>query len=259
MESALTELRWSTFESWVWLNRDRIFETPFRVKAEPKEESSKAGQQEEDSEAEQEDESSATEGAASPSDDDKQERATRLPRPLPEDYHDLCPRFLLPEAEGAALDFELPEMVQAAFYAMLLNDAIELGVVRDFIADDLKSTLVGLRWTCFEAWMSRTSHKLREAQLRQRPVGVEAHGSLDVFAPYFRSELQVAGATWRGRSGWLLPRGMHSPGGRLPLFIKEGEIPIAFHSFLSWTKREKSRGARERREMNLFLNFANIE
>jgi len=29
MESALTELRWSTFESWVWLNGDRIFEARF--------------------------------------------------------------------------------------------------------------------------------------------------------------------------------------------------------------------------------------
>ena len=34
MESALTELRWSTFDSWVWLNGDRIIEARFRVKAE---------------------------------------------------------------------------------------------------------------------------------------------------------------------------------------------------------------------------------
>ena len=76
-------------------------------------------------------------------------RSTRLPRPLPEDYQDLCTHFSLPEAEGAALNFELPEMVQATFYAILLNDATELGVVRGFIADDLKSILVGLRWTFF--------------------------------------------------------------------------------------------------------------
>ena len=71
LELALTELRWSTFESWVWLYSDRIFETRFRTKAKP-EKSSGAGQQEEDSEAKQEGESSATEGAASSSDDDKQ-------------------------------------------------------------------------------------------------------------------------------------------------------------------------------------------
>ncbi|KAJ8420761.1 hypothetical protein Cgig2_030937 [Carnegiea gigantea] len=106
-------------------------------------------------------------------------RATCLPRPLLEDYCDLCSRFSLPEAKRAAADFELPEMVQATFHAMLLNDAVELGVVRGFIADDLKSTLVGLRWTCFEAWMSRTSHELREPQLRQRTVVVEARGRSD--------------------------------------------------------------------------------
>ncbi|KAJ8451979.1 hypothetical protein Cgig2_016560 [Carnegiea gigantea] len=42
---------WSTFESWVWLYGDRIFEIRFQTKAEPKE-SSGAGQQEEDSETE---------------------------------------------------------------------------------------------------------------------------------------------------------------------------------------------------------------
>ena len=90
-------------------------------------------------------------------------RATRPPRPLPEDYCDLCLHFFLPEAERAATDFELPEMVPTTFYTMLLNYAIELGVVCGFIADDLKLTLVGLRWTCFKAWMSRTSHELSEA------------------------------------------------------------------------------------------------
>jgi len=104
-------------------------------------------------------------------------RATRSPYPLPDDYHDLCPRFLLPKAEGAAPDFGLPEMVQAIFYTMLLNDAVELGVVSGFVADNLKSTLSGLRWTCIEAMMSCTSRELREAQLRQRFVTMEAHRS----------------------------------------------------------------------------------
>jgi len=62
-------------------------------------------------------------------------------------------------------DFKLPEMVRVTFYAMLLNEAVELGVVRGFMADGLKSSLVGLRWRCFEALMSCTDHELREAQL----------------------------------------------------------------------------------------------
>ncbi|KAJ8444094.1 hypothetical protein Cgig2_025095 [Carnegiea gigantea] len=71
--------------------------------------------------------------------------------PLPEDYHVLCPHFSLPEAEGAATDFELPEMMQATFYAMLLNEAVELGVVHGFMVEGLRLALVGLRWSSFEA------------------------------------------------------------------------------------------------------------
>jgi len=88
-------------------------------------------------------------------------RATRPPRPLPEDYHVLCPRFSLHKTEGAAADFELPEMVQVTFYAMLLNEAVELHVVHDFMAKGLRLALVGLRWSSFEVWMSLVDHELR--------------------------------------------------------------------------------------------------
>ncbi|KAJ8444874.1 hypothetical protein Cgig2_029805 [Carnegiea gigantea] len=124
MDSALTELRWNTFESWVWLNRDRIFKAWFQAKAEQKEEGS--------------------------------------------------------EAERAALDFELPEMVQATFYSMLLNDAIELGIVSGFLTDDLKATLEELRWTTKQAaeyvretfrWTLRGS-----STLRPKPLPVDYHG-----------------------------------------------------------------------------------
>ncbi|KAJ8423386.1 hypothetical protein Cgig2_000556 [Carnegiea gigantea] len=106
-------------------------------------------------------------------------RATNPPHPLPEDYHILCLRFLLPKAERAAVDFELPEIVQATFYAMLLNEAVELGVVLGFMAKSLKSFLVGLSWSCFEARMGRTDHELREAQLRQRTATMEVRSPLD--------------------------------------------------------------------------------
>ena len=67
------------------------------------------------------------------------------PRPLPDDYWDLCPGFTLSDAERATLDFELPKMVQVTFYAMLLNDDVELGIVSGTMAIDLKLTLEGLR------------------------------------------------------------------------------------------------------------------
>jgi len=64
--------------------------------------------------------------------------------------------------EEAAHDFELPKMVQATFYAMLLNDAVELGIVNRFMAIDLKATLEGLRWTSFESWLKANRRGLLE-------------------------------------------------------------------------------------------------
>ncbi|KAJ8433817.1 hypothetical protein Cgig2_017887 [Carnegiea gigantea] len=49
--------------------------------------------------------------------------------------------YVLSKAEEAACNFELPEMVQATFYAMLLNDVVELDIVSGFIAADLKASL----------------------------------------------------------------------------------------------------------------------
>jgi len=43
----------------------------------------------------------------------------------------------LPKAEAKAADFELPEMIHATFYAMLLNEAVELGAVRGFMTEGL--------------------------------------------------------------------------------------------------------------------------
>ncbi|KAJ8450534.1 hypothetical protein Cgig2_020171 [Carnegiea gigantea] len=79
----------------------------------------------------------------------------RLPCPMP--------RCSLCEAEGATVDFELLEMVQATFDAMLLNEGVELGVVHGFTSEGLKSALVGLRWSSFEVWMSGVDHVRREA------------------------------------------------------------------------------------------------
>ncbi|KAJ8422898.1 hypothetical protein Cgig2_026419 [Carnegiea gigantea] len=70
--------------------------------------------------------------------------AVRQPCPLPDDYWDLCPHFTLSDAKRAVHDFELPEMVQATFYAMLLNDVVELGKVSSLLAVDLKLILESL-------------------------------------------------------------------------------------------------------------------
>ena len=49
-------------------------------------------------------------------------RVARPPWPLPEDYRDLCLEFVLSDAEEAAHDFHISEMVQAIFYAIIVNE-----------------------------------------------------------------------------------------------------------------------------------------
>ena len=61
-----------------------------------------------------------------------------MPRPLPEDFYVLCPSFLLAKAEGATAEFELPEIVQATFYTMLLNEAFELSMAHEYTTESMK-------------------------------------------------------------------------------------------------------------------------
>jgi len=64
--------------------------------------------------------------------------------PLPDDYRELCLNFVLSEAEKAAWNYPLPKIVQVVFYAMVLSDALELGVLNRELAEMLKSALVGM-------------------------------------------------------------------------------------------------------------------
>ena len=77
--------------------------------------------------------------------------ASRPPRQLLEVYRDSCSSFTLSDAEEAARYFNIPEIVQATFYVMLLNDILELSVVSRDMAGGLKLTHKGLRWTTFES------------------------------------------------------------------------------------------------------------
>ena len=84
--------------------------------------------------------------------------ATRPPEPLPKNYHDLCPDFDLTVAEEAARNFRIPEMVQAVFYAMVVNEAFELDVLSRDMAEHLKLALEGLWWYIYEAWLQLDKH-----------------------------------------------------------------------------------------------------
>ena len=67
-------------------------------------------------------------------------RASHPPHPLPEDYRGLCPSFTVLDAEEAAHGFNIPKIVQGTFYAMVVNDAVELFVVSRDMAKALNST-----------------------------------------------------------------------------------------------------------------------
>ncbi|KAJ8432823.1 hypothetical protein Cgig2_008537 [Carnegiea gigantea] len=228
LEAALNELRWSTFESWLWLFSDRICEAWFCPKSGSGENAGADCQ-----------EGSSGRGAADEVSLDsspinislfshmgcssvsllqsgskcrarsecfyllckhdipchsQHERDVQLCKrnlhlaleerfasafPLPEDFHVLCPCFSLAEAEGAATEFELPKLFQATFYAMLLNEVFELGVTHDYMAESMKSSLVGLRWSNFEVWLDCMDEVIRGAQLYRPLDEVEVQGAQD--------------------------------------------------------------------------------
>ncbi|KAJ8421328.1 hypothetical protein Cgig2_012820 [Carnegiea gigantea] len=84
--------------------------------------------------------------------------------PLSDNYHDFCSDLDLVVAAKAAGDFRILEMVQAIFYAMVVNEALELDVLGRDLAEQLKSTVEGLRWYVCEAWLQLNKHALLWAQ-----------------------------------------------------------------------------------------------
>ncbi|KAJ8437037.1 hypothetical protein Cgig2_025884 [Carnegiea gigantea] len=185
LEVALTELRWGPFELWTWLFSDRVYEAWFRPKSNSGE-GAKAGCQGESSSGGAAADDAAPE-AFSPTHSTREmanyvketftwrwRSASRPPRPLSENFNVLCPYFSLAEAEATAAESGLPEIVQATFYAMLLNEMLELGVVHEYTDETMRSSLVDLRWSTFEVWMRIMDEVIREAQIHRQPdeVGV---------------------------------------------------------------------------------------
>ncbi|KAJ8444462.1 hypothetical protein Cgig2_024026 [Carnegiea gigantea] len=60
--------------------------------------------------------------------------------------------------EEAAHEFDIPEMIQATFHAMVVNDASKLGVMSRDMARALKSVLEALRWLIFKSWLRIKKH-----------------------------------------------------------------------------------------------------
>ncbi|KAJ8420396.1 LOW QUALITY PROTEIN: hypothetical protein Cgig2_013883 [Carnegiea gigantea] len=195
LEVVLTELRWGVFESWIWLFSDRIYEAQFCLKSGSSEGARGGRQRESSSEGVAADDAAPEElslivctvSMAFPPIRSMREMAnygdlhlaldSRPPRLLPEDFNMLCPCFSL--AEAAAAELELPEIVQATFYAMLLNEMFELGVVHEYTAERMKSLLVGLRWLTFKVWMRIMDEVIRRAQFHHQPDEMDVKGARD--------------------------------------------------------------------------------
>ncbi|KAJ8429213.1 hypothetical protein Cgig2_012341 [Carnegiea gigantea] len=266
LESARTELRWSTFESWVWMYGDQIFEARLRTKV-ALEKHSRAGPLEEGSAGEDSVGIHPSGGSRITGEEGKQgtldapifpfimafpslydiremvnyasiEQAAEYirdhfrwslrdpsapgPRPLPLDYQGLCSRFELGEAtpftqayhrlrdvghtkateyvrdnlrwsvrETSSLhpnllplhftayfpEFDhivvmqfahaayIPEMVQAIFYAMVINDAAKLRLIKRETGKSLMLDLRKLRWDIIEVLLLSIEDKLKDAQV----------------------------------------------------------------------------------------------
>ena len=66
-------------------------------------------------------------------------------------------------AEEAARRFELPELPQVIFYAMLLNEAERLGVLYGQMLRVMESALTELHWSTFESWVWLNIDQIFEA------------------------------------------------------------------------------------------------
>ncbi|KAJ8434800.1 hypothetical protein Cgig2_033750 [Carnegiea gigantea] len=89
--------------------------------------------------------------------------AQRL-RPLPEDHLILCPSFDLGMATRYAQDCNILEMVQAIFYAMVMNEVAERGITYRISAGCLMCALQLLHWDPFEFWFENVECRLRGAR-----------------------------------------------------------------------------------------------
>ncbi|KAJ8424155.1 hypothetical protein Cgig2_001617 [Carnegiea gigantea] len=82
-------------------------------------------------------------------------------------------------AEEAARDLLLPKIPQIVLCAMLLNDAVRLGMLRRWMIDIMESTLKELRWSTFEEWVQRSRDNILQAYRPEIDSDQEGSGSGD--------------------------------------------------------------------------------
>ena len=121
------------------------------------------------------------------------------PRPPPSDYRGFCPRFDLGEATRYAHDSYIPEMVQAIFYAMVVDGAAKLGLSRRLTMDCMMWAMWKLNWGPIESWLVDIDRRLGRAQASRRantlagaaPLGGPTRRRVSSF-PIFRDTTHAA-------------------------------------------------------------------
>ncbi|KAJ8435870.1 hypothetical protein Cgig2_028578 [Carnegiea gigantea] len=90
-----------------------------------------------------------------------------LPLPLPNDFQAMCQSYDLAITEGATRCFELPELPQVIFYAILLSEAERLGVLHWWTLHVTESVLTQLHWSTFESWVYLKGDWILKARFRE--------------------------------------------------------------------------------------------
>ncbi|KAJ8423406.1 LOW QUALITY PROTEIN: hypothetical protein Cgig2_030573 [Carnegiea gigantea] len=218
-QSAFTELRWSAIESWIWLFGDRIYEARFRLKGSLRENSGAGGLAIRflgislvvscpnsssinttslshigyssvhlskgvvenigraisvpvslhgiPSYLEYERDDRVREGGLHLALEERFAPASPPSRRFPH----IMPALFVGRSQGCGS--------RATFYAMLLNEAVELGVAHEYTAKSMKSSLAGLRWSTFELYRPADEVEVRGSQDGQE----EGSGSAGPPAP----------------------------------------------------------------------------
>jgi len=80
-------------------------------------------------------------------------------------FEGLCPEFDHIMVMQFAYVAHIPEMVQAIFYAMEINNVAELGLSNRDAMGRMMVDLQELRWDIVEAWLLSIDERLRDAQV----------------------------------------------------------------------------------------------
>ncbi|KAJ8426094.1 hypothetical protein Cgig2_006575 [Carnegiea gigantea] len=91
----------------------------------------------------------------------KRETSSLRPNLLPWNFSAYCPEFNHIMGMQFAQATYISEMVQAVFYAMVINDATRLQLIRRETGKGLISDLRKLRWDAIEAWLLFIEDKIK--------------------------------------------------------------------------------------------------